>query len=451
MKLIPTFLCNRIAHRPNLAKILENIGWLFFDKIMRMGVGLMIGVWVARYLGPEQFGLLNFATAFTGLFGAIAALGLPGIVVRDIVQDPKGARLTLGTVAVMHILSGTVAYLLILEVIAYLRPEDSLSRVVVAIIGAVMLFKSSDIASYWFESQVLSKYTVWVQNSVFVVFAALRCGLIIMMAPLVVFAWAMLAEAIIAGLILLVVMGKNGPPITTLRINSKRAKKLFSNSWPLMLSGITIWIYMKIDQIMLGQMLGNEAVGIYSAATRISEVWYFIPSTIVASVFPTVVATKKHSENSYQTQLQNLYCLMTILSLSVAIPMTFLAKLLILVMYGEAYIEAGEILSIHIWTSIFVFLGVASSSWFIAEGKQMLSLQRTTVGGLVNIALNLVLIPKFGAIGAAYATVISQAVASLLYDALQKATRDMFWMKMRSINPIIWANLFSKKSYGHHY
>jgi O-antigen/teichoic acid export membrane protein len=114
MNLMPTFVLRRIAHRPELVKIIDNIGWLFFDKTLRMGVGLFVGVWVTRYLGPEQFGLFNFATAFTALFGAVATLGLQGIVVRDIVNDPSCKEETLGTAALLHLIGGTLAYGLII-------------------------------------------------------------------------------------------------------------------------------------------------------------------------------------------------------------------------------------------------------------------------------------------------------------------------------------------------
>ncbi|MDO9241674.1 MAG: oligosaccharide flippase family protein, partial [Methylicorpusculum sp.] len=169
MNIIPAFVRSRIAHRPNLLKIVDNIGWLFFDKILRMGVGLLVGVWVARYLGPEQFGMLNFATAFTSMFAAIAALGLPSIVVRDIVRDPDTKASTLGAAAMLQLIGGFIAYGLCMVAIFILRPEDALTKTLVAILGAVMLFKALDIAVYWFESQVQSKYTVWVQNGVFLV------------------------------------------------------------------------------------------------------------------------------------------------------------------------------------------------------------------------------------------------------------------------------------------
>jgi O-antigen/teichoic acid export membrane protein len=434
MNLVPAFVRRRIAHRPNLVKIVDNIGWLFFDKVLRMGVGLLVGVWVARYLGPEQFGLFSFATAFVGLFGAIAGLGLQGIVVRDIVRNPSCKEETLGTAAVLQFIGSLIAYGLILGTIFWLRPDDTLAKVLVAILGSTMLFKASEVVVYWFESQVLSKYTVWVQNSVFLVFAAVKVVLILNHAQLVDFAWVTMAEALVVALLLGIMLGVHGPKLRHLRTTWSCTKTLMKDCWPLMLSGIAIMIYMKIDQIMLGQIVGDEAVGIYSAASRISEVWYFIPMMIVASVFPAILEAKKRSEEQYYQRLQHLYDLMVWLSVAVALPMTFLSRPVVTLLFGEAYAAAGPVLAIHIWASVFVFLGVASSQWFLAENRQVLSFQRTALGSVTNILLNFFLIPIWGAIGAAIATVISQIVAALLFDLILIETRKMFLMKLRSLN-----------------
>ena len=149
MNIVPSFFRRRIAHRPNLLKIVDNIGWLFFDKVLRMGVGLLVGVWLARYLGPQQFGLFSFATAFIGLFGAVAGLGLQSIVVRDIVRDPTCKEETLGTAAVLQLAGGILAYGLILSTIFLLRSDDALAKWLVAILGSIMLFKASEVAMYW--------------------------------------------------------------------------------------------------------------------------------------------------------------------------------------------------------------------------------------------------------------------------------------------------------------
>jgi PST family polysaccharide transporter len=434
LNLIPSFIRRRIEHRPNLLKIVDNIGWLFFDKILRMGVGLFVGIWIARYLGPEQFGLLSFATAFVGLFGAIATMGLQGIVVRDLVRDPGGKEETLGTAAVLQFFGGFISYALILATIFWLRADDALAKTIVAIIGSMMLFKSSEIAVYWFESQVLSKYIVWVQNGVFLVFAIVKVELILKNAPLIAFAWTMMAEALGVAFLMLVILGLRGPPLTKLRVSFNQMNILLADSWPLLLSGIAILIYMKIDQIMLGQMIGDEAVGVYSAAVRVSEVWYFAPMAVVTSVFPAILEAKKHSKKLYYDRFQRLYDLMVWLAITVALPMSFLSTTIVTMLFGDAYGQAGTILSIHIWAAVFVFLGVASGKCFLAENRQILNLQRTVIGAAVNVGLNFLLIPLYGVFGAAVATLIGQATVCLFYDAIQRDTRKMFIMKIKSFN-----------------
>lgn len=445
MNLVPAFVRRRISHRPNLVKIVDNLSWLFVDKLLRMGVGLLVWVWVARYLGPEQFGLFSFASAFVGMFGAVAGLGLQSIVVRDIVRDPACKEETLGSAAVLQLLGGLLSYGCVLGSIFWLRPDDTLAKLLVVVLGSIMLFRFSDVALYWFESQVLSKYIVWVQNGCFLIFAAIKVGLIVSNAPLLAFAWATAAEALIVALLILVMLGLRGPKLQQLRFSLLRAKTLLVDSWPLLLSSIAIMVYMKIDQIMLGQMLGDDAVGIYSAALRISEVWYFIPMMIVASVFPAILEAKKRDAGQYLQRLQRLYDLMVWLSIAIALPMTFISTPIVVALFGSAYADSGPVLAIHIWASVFVFLGVASSQWFVAENRQILSFQRTVLGAVINIALNYILIPKFGVLGAAYATVLAQASVCFFYDLLQKETRPMFVMKLKSFNPVcVKSNLFKK-------
>lgn len=436
MNLMPAFVRRRISHRPNLVKIVDNVGWLFLDKIVRLGLGLFVGVWLARYLGPEQFGLIGYATALVGLFGVLATLGLGSIVVRDLVRDPENAYVTLGTAAALQLIGGLVAFALAALAVQFLRPDDALARMAVVILGSALVFRASMTANFWFEAQVLSKYTVWINNAVFLVLAAVKITLILLGAPLLAFVWVMFAESAIVALGMIVIFAARGVDLRKLRVRLDRGVAMLRDAWPLMFAGIAIAVYMKIDMIMLGQMRGDEAVGIYSAAVRISEVWYFIPMAIVASVFPAILEAKRKSEALYYQRLQQLYDLMVIMAVAVAIPMTFLSGWVVTLLFGAAYAEAGPVLAVHIWASVFVFLGVASGKWFIAENRQMLSLQRTTLGAIANVALNLVLIPKFGAIGAAWATVIAYSIAAFLFDVVQIETRRMFAMKLMSFNVV---------------
>ena len=200
-------------------------------------------------------------------------------------------------------------------------------------------------------------------------------------------------------------------------------------------------LYMRIDQIMIKEMLGEREVGLYSAAIRLSEAWYFVPTIITTSLFPAIVNAKKTSEKLYHERLQRLYTTLVWMAIAVAVPMTFFSDWLITLLYGEAYKDAGQVLIIHIWAGVFVSIGVASGSWFTGENLQHYAFYRTLLGAIINVILNLTLIPNFGLIGAAIATVIAQSMAALFFDLLTIKTRVVFYMKLKTL---YFANLIQR-------
>lgn len=434
---LPIFLKKRIEGRHNLQKILGNTGWLFFDKILRMGVGLIVGVWVARYLGPEQFGAFNFAIAFVALFGAFASLGLDGIVVRDIVREPERKYEILSSAFILKLCGGCVAFLLSFAAIFIMRPAESQTHWLVGIIAAGMIFQAFDAIDLWFQSQVKSKYTVIAKNSAFVIFALVRVLLILSKSPLTAFAWAALAEIITgaAGLAFFYLRSQSLVSLWCPKIVT--ARRLVKESWPLILSGLAVMIYMRIDQIMLGQMMGNKEVGLYSAALRLSEIWYFIPMAIVSSVMPSLTQARLESKEKFFLRLQQLFNNLVRIAYVIAIPMTFISTFLVTSLYGHDYSKAGLILAIHIWSAVFVFLGVGMSPWTLNEGMIKYSLIQTVGGAIVNICLNIYLIPRYGATGAATATLISQMLASFIFNVTLPELRIIFKMQLRAlIRPI---------------
>ena len=419
-----------------LYQILANISWLFADRILRMGFGLIVGVWVARYLGVQQFGIVNYATAFVAIFNPLATLGLDVVVVRRLVADPAQQQQILGTSFWMRFVAGWLTWAIAIIGVYVLRPDDRTMIVTVTILGAASIFQSIDTIDLWFQSQVQSKYSVLAKNAAFLATASIKVGLIVIQAPLLAFVSLILLEAILGAVGLLVVYKKQGHLIKLWQWSRELARDLLRESLPLILSGLTIMIYMRIDQIMLGQMVGDKAVGIYSAATRISEVWYFVPMTVSSSVMPSIFKAKEIGEELYYQRIGNLNRGLVWLAIMVAIVMTFVAKPLILILFGDNYLESGTILAIHIWASVFVFTGVATSGWFIAENLTYLSLYRTLSGAIVNILLNIFLIPLYGGIGAAIATVIAQAVASLITNGINPKTRKLFRLQIRSLLPV---------------
>lgn len=399
-----------------------------------MGVGLLVGVWMARYLGPEQFGLLNFATALVALFGAVAALGLKDIIVRDIVKEPESANITLGTGFILRLIGGLISFLILSCVIIYLRQDDFLSKIIVAILGFTLIFKSSEIVKFWFESQVKSKYSVWVENSVFLAIAGIRVVMILAQAPLMAFVLAFFAEAFLVAVFLLLTYKIKAGSLTDWKVSFGNAKKLLQDSWPLLLSGVAIFVAMRIDQVMLGQIIGDQAVGIYSAAIRISEVWYFIPMAIMASFFPSIVSAKKTDEALYYKKLQKLYDLMIWLGISVALIMTFLSDWIINLLFGLEYSDAGTVLKIHIWAGFSAFPAYVWGAWIITENKQKVALFAYILAALFNVIFNLILIKHLGINGAALATLLGTWLSTFIAYALYKPSKS-YGLLVNSFNP----------------
>lgn len=415
-------------------KYFKNTSWLFAEKILRMVVGLFVGIWVARYLGPEQFGLFSYAQSFVGLFTAIATLGLDGIVVRELVKDESRRDELIGTAFYLKLI-GAIAVLIVLAVAIQFTSNDHYTNVLVFIIASATIFQAFNVVDMYFQAKVLSKYVVYANVISLFISSIVKIVLILNDAPLLAFAWATLFDSVVLALGFIYYYVKNNSTFNIQHLTFKRetAVSLLKDSWPLILSGIVVSIYMKIDQVMIQEMMGSEAVGQYAAAVRLSEAWYFIPMVVASSLFPAIINAKKQSEELYYARLQKLYDLMVWMAIAIALPMTFLSDWVVNLLYGEQYSQAGSVLMIHIWAGVFVFLGVASGKWFVAENLQMLSFWRTFYGMVLNVILNFVLIPKYGIQGAAVATLTSQAMAAYIFDFFNIKTRKMFYMKSQTI------------------
>ena len=417
-KMLPAFLQHKIAGRPGLARIIDNITWLLLDKALRMVGGLFVGVWVARYLGPEQFGLFNYASAFVVVFTPLAVLGLNPIIVRELVQHPEREGAVLGTGFVLQLIGGLLALVLMTASIWVLREDDRVVRYIVVIMGLGMVIKSADVIRYWFEAHVISRYTVWTDNAAFMLALFAKIYLILNNGNLIDFAWVAFGEIVVATALLVYVFLKVNRERAGWRIVRSQGVALLERSWPLLLSGLTITIYMKIDQIMLGQLAHARDVGIFSAALRISEIWYFLPMIIVPTVYPALLRSYQADSARFDRDMLRLLRWLVVMSLVIAMPVWLMADQIIDVLYGDSFKGAAAVLSIHIWTAVFVFLGVAGGRWYIVRGLERLTFSRTLLAAALNVALNLKLIPLWGAVGAASASLVAQAVSGFLFLSL---------------------------------
>ena len=428
-----------LKNHKGFIRYFRNTSWLFGEKILRMLVGLSVGVWVARYLGPEQFGLFAYAYSFVGLFTAVATLGLDGIVVRELVKYETRSDEILSTVFLLKVF-GAFGLLIALAIAVNFTSNDSQTNSLVFIIASANIFQSFNVVDMYFQSKVLSKYIAYANVISLLISSIIKIALILNEAPLIAFAWVVLFDSLIlaSGFIYFYLKNRrhnnqrnlHSLPDTKnsiiLEFNKSTAISLLKESWPLILSAFAISGYMRIDQIMIKELMNAEAVGQYAAAVRISEAWYFIPMVIASSLFPAIINAKKQNVDLYNARLQRLYALMVWLAIAIALSMTFLSDWVVHILYGEQYNQAGSVLMIHIWAAVFVFLGVASEKWLLSENLQIFLMVNTSIGLMVNICLNYILIPKFGVLGAAWSTLISQFVAAYLCLLVFRKTRINF-------------------------
>jgi PST family polysaccharide transporter len=270
---------------------------------------------------------------------------------------------------------------------------------------------------------VQSRYTVWIENGVFLFMAAIKVAMILSKANLLAFVWMSLVEAVLVAIGLVLIYVSKGGGLYACHPSIERVKTLLRDSWPLLLAGLAVTIYMRVDMLMLDEMVGSREVGIYAAATRVSEIWYFLPAVIVSSVSPSIIKCHSSDGGLYINRMRHLYFIMVWLAIALSLPLSLLSDHIIITLFGQEFKDAAPVLAIHLWASVAVFLGMASSQHLLVEQLQKISFFRTLIGLLCNVVLNYLLIPSMGAKGAAIATVISYFIATFSL-ALFKATRN---------------------------
>lgn len=410
-----------------------NTSWLMSHRVLRMVVALFVGVYVARYLGPEQFGLLSYTGSFVGLFTALATLGLDGIIVRELVKTPMRRDELLGTAFWLKAGGAILMWICVAAAISFTH-NDTQTNILIAIIALSVIFQAFNVIDFNYQAEVKSKYVVYAHLVSLVISSIIKLVFIWIAAPLVWFACIFLLDAVVQAVGLTTMYLQNTGKVLHWKWRWQTARVLLRDSWPLILSGMLISIYMKIDQVMIKEMLDAEQVGHYAAAVRLSVAWYFIPVAITSSVFPAIVNAKKQSKELYYQRLQKLYDLMVWLAVPIALPTAFLAPWVVRVLYGEAFLPAARVLSIHIWAGVFVFLGVARGRWLLAENLQKYSFLFIGSAAILNVFLNMILIKNFGIVGAATATLITQTASVIIFPYFIKYTRVSVFQLLNSFN-----------------
>ena len=407
----------------NRGRIIDSTAWLLGERGLALLVALGANVVVANYLGVFEFGQLRYAIALVMLFGTLVTAGLSGLVVRDLVRHHELRHEILGTVFGIRVVAGLLTLGALLAVTFLAGAGEGSRPVLIAIVGLGLLGRVTDVIEFWFQSQTSLRFVSIAAISATLVGAATKLLLVALGAPLVAFAWATALEQLLSGALLVVVYRRAVGGFRLWKFRANRARAYIRQSWPLILAGAANQVNLRVDQVLLGAMIGSAAVGTYAVAASLSEVWYFVPTAVAAATFPTIVRAKETSEELYRQRLRQLYGIFVWGAVGIAIVVTLVAGPVIGFLYSDEYAGAVDVLVIHVWTAPFLFMGVIFSKWLIVEGLLYTSLVRHGLGAALNIGLNLLLIPEHGPVGAAFATLVSYAAATYGASFLTRSTR----------------------------
>lgn len=415
-------LLSSLKKHSGFMRYFKNTSWMLVEQIFRIVSGFFIGIWVARYLEPTQFGQLSYILAFTGIFAGIAKLGLDNIVIKELVNNPSSRESYLGTAFWLKAFGAIVVLCAIITTITFTQ-EDTQTSLLILILASGMLFQSFEVIEFYFQSQVLAKVISICKVLQISISSCIKLYLLLSKASLIWFVFALVIDNITLAIAYFFSYKYQKKKMFYFCFDIKIAKKLLRQSWPLVIGSLGLMIHSRIDVIMLKQLIGDIEVGYYSVSLRLIEFLGFIPIVLATSIFPAILNAKKSNSLEYKLRLQNYYRLMFILFLTVAIPIFFLSNVIINTLYGPLFLASGNILAWMSFRLFFTNFGVARGLFINSEGLYKYDLYSTISGILVNVGLNYIFIPIYGARAAVATTMVSFFVSTFLIDLCYAKTR----------------------------
>jgi PST family polysaccharide transporter len=419
---------------PLLKRLLFNTSWLLSDKAGVMFSRLITAFVLARALSPSGYGSLNYVLAVVALVVPFSELGLNAVVTRELVNTPDQETRIMTTSTLTRLVGaglGTTVCLLI--ALMGWRLDGGQERLALGILAIANLMTAFQVIEFWFQARIDAKTVARMRVSVALFFCLVKVLAAWAGVPMWGLAALFAGETALTGLGFLYFYQRGQGRFSLRSFDRHYALSLLKQGLWLILSGLASIVYLKIDQVMLAQMSGRHVVGIYAVAARLSEAWYVFPVAIVTSLFPPLLQQRKESLQGYWQRLQQVSDLLFIFALGLSLGTMVVATVLIRLLFGEAYVDAALILRIHIWASLFIYMRALVSKWLIAEHLLPYSLLSHGLGAVINLVANLVMIPLWGGVGAAIATLVSYFVASYAAFWVLPAGRPMAQVMTRSL------------------
>ena len=416
-------------------KNLKNASWIIGCRLIQALLGVLISMLTARYLGPSHFGVINYAAAVVAFFAPITKLGLSHVLVQEFVYSPESEGKILGTSLLMSLTSSVFCIVGVIS-FAYITNKGEVETILVCTLYSMLLIAHAmELFQYWFQAKLISKYTSIVSVIVYFLISIYKVILLITGRSVYWFAVSNAIDHLLIGFVLLVIYKKKSRQ--KLNFSFETAKRLFSKSKFFIVSSMMITIFAQTDKIMLNLMMGDAETGIYSAASSCASMTAFVFAAIIDSMRPTILECKKNGSLSYEVNMCRTYAIIIYMALVQSVMMTLLSKPIVLILYGQEYLSSISVLSIIVWQTTFSYIGSVRNIWILAEEKQRYLWIINLSGALANIILNLLLIPIWGAEGAAVASVITQVFTNFVIGFILKPIRYNNKLMLKSFRPVV--------------
>ena len=414
-------ILNKIVQRLKNNREAKNASWLICGKLAQMVLSFFVSILTARYLGPSNYGTISYVNAYVAFFTSLCTLGINSVIIKDFVENPQEQGEAIGMTLLMRFMSSILSAIMIFCVVGIVDHDEPTTIVVAALCSVALLFQIFDTFNYWFQSRYESKIT---SIATFVAYAATALYRLVLLAlhkDVKWFTFATSVDYIVLGAVLFYSYKRNNGP--KLSISLKKGKSLLGRSYHYILSGMMVAIYGQTDKFMLKQMLDEASVGYYSIASSINLMWVFVLQAIIDSMYPTIMRLYEKNREQFNRKNRQLYAIVIYVSMAAGVCFVLFAPLVIKILYGDAYMPAVGPLRIITWYTIFSYLGVARNAWIVCENRQKYLKYMYLSAAFINIGLNCLMIPIWGASGAALASLVTEICTSMILPYFIKELR----------------------------
>jgi len=408
-----------------------NASWTLAERVLRVVAGILVGIYVARYLGPSDFGIYSYVLAFFAIAGIISRLGLNHILVREIIQAPESRDKLLGTAFWMTV-CGALFSIGMLAVVTFFIGTDPTTRIYILIIGCGLVFQAFDVVEAYFHAKVMMRPVSIARTLQLIISSILKLFLIWQHADLVWFVLVSLFDQLTLAAFMFLAFKRHVSSAFIRLFDIADARQMLKSAWTRIVIVLSTMLYLRIDQVMLMEILGSNSAGLYASAAKVTEA-VFIPILVVTGTLsPALLSARIRSMALYRDRLQRLFFLMTWLGIGAAMTIGITAGW-IMSLFGDAYRPAVPLLIIHVMVLVPFAQWVVLERWALAEKLDALIMYFLVAGAILNVLLNLILIKRYGAIGAAVATILSQTAITYVAPLLFRRSRPAAFMLYRSI------------------